>query len=120
MSRILRNTDDILFYLKKETGFSEKIIKFVIDKYWLSLRELLQDETSDMERFIMTGFISLNKNLYLDAKRIATKLKRLEEKEVKSAIHLEKIEQLKKRLEIYEIQIKQRLHSTRPVDEISE
>ena len=110
----------MIYYLKKETGFSEKIIKYVIDKYWLSLRELLHDETSDMERFIMTGFITLNKNLYIDAKRIIAKLKRLEEKEIKSAIHLEKIEQLKKRLEIYETQIKQRLHSTRPVDEISE
>lgn len=120
MNRILKNTDDIFYYLKKETGYSEKVIKFVIDKYWLSLRELLQDDTSNMERFVMTGFISLNKNLYLDAKRIAVKLKKLEEKETKSAIHLEKIEQLKKRLEIYETQIKQRLHSTRPVDEISE
>lgn len=119
MSRLLKNPEDIQYYLYKELPYANKVIDKAIKQYWESIHEAMSDKYGLIDNIKLTNFLALKRNLYADAKKIAKAMNTIESKEW-TIRNEEKINELKQQLESIEIQIKKRLYSKRAVIELPE
>jgi hypothetical protein len=119
LSRLLKNQEDIFYYLYRELPYSNATIDKVVDQYWKTMYETMTDETGLVEKICLTNFILFKRNLYADAKRIAKALAYEESKEP-TPRNIEKINEFKQQFENLETQIKKRLHSKRTTNELPE
>lgn len=103
-NRVMQTHDDILYHLKKETGYSENVLKLVIDNYWKSASKVLLDPYTDVDKVMLTGLLTFHR-YPLKVEKMLTRRLRTVEKYKKHGLKEDQLELLNKKLN--EIKIKQ-------------
>jgi hypothetical protein len=86
-NRLIKTDDDIFYHLRRETGFSDKVLRLVVKEFWNSVIKEMLNPFSDKEKLIMTGFVTFHKSpirvlkMLYKKKKLTECLKTLKNKE---------------------------------------